>query len=131
MIASLILCVPTIWEVFNDRKGDFNKSFDVLFRIVTMLLASWTVSENFGFNFFASLNLSLAIFFLFFDYVIAYVLIRNGTLEPPKGVKYHWFTYQAKSGVIDNLKFWKSLKPAIKLGIRIAYFTGALWVFLR
>lgn len=74
--------------------------------------------------------MSVAIHFLFFDYSIQYILIKNGTLEPPRGVKYHWFTYQAKAGVIDNIGLWRNMNPWVKLCIRVGYFTMALMLFL-
>lgn len=122
--------IALILEVINDRDGDLNKGADVFVRLFFFAFEAWAVHFIFDKPAWAAFLLSTAIFFLFFDYVIAYVLIRNGTLEPPRGVKYHWFSYVAKEGVIDNLKFWKSLKPGIKLGIRIAYFVLSLVLFL-
>ena len=82
-----------------------------------------------GFNFWASLALSIAIHFAFFDYIIAYILIKNGTIEPPKGVEYHWFTYTGKSGVVDNIRLWREMDPWTKLMARLSLLTVAMLTF--
>lgn len=114
--------IATIWEVWNDRYGDSNKSADIWARTFLLWIEAVILHLLTDANIFVCFNLSISVFFLTFDYVINYVLIKNGTIEPPRGVKYHWFTHVGKSGVIDNLKFWKEMNPYVKLGIRVAYF---------
>lgn len=121
--------IATFWEVWNDRLGDLNKTADVWIRCLLFLVEAVVLHLLTNKNIFICLNLSIAFFFLTFDYMINYVLIRNGTLEPPRGVKYHWWTYQAKKGVIDNLSFWKNLNPYVKLLIRVTYFLGSLVLY--
>lgn len=129
ILAFIILIIPTALELYNDRNGDTDKSFDVVLRVLLMLGAA-AGCLALHFSFWLSLNLSVAIFFAFFDYIIAYILIKNGTLEPPRGVKYHWYSYTAKDGIVDNFKFWRKMKPGWKLTIRLAYFTASLLIFL-
>lgn len=122
IISFACLCVPTEWELFDDKSGDKNKSADVIYRLVLMAGAATAAHYISDENWLTAFNLSLAIFFLCFDYLITAILIHNGTLEPPRGVRYHWFDYTAKKGVIDNISFWKNLNPYVKLLIRVAYF---------
>ena len=129
LLAIIILVLPTAWELFNDRAGDLNKAEDVFVRAGLMLGAA-AGCYMLGFNFWLSLNLTVAIYFAFFDYIISYILIKNGTLEPPRGVRYHWYSYTAKAGLVDNFKFWRNMKPGWKLTIRLAYFAASLLIFL-
>jgi len=69
-------------------------------------------------------------FFAFFDYLIGYVLIKNGTLEPPRGVTYHWFTYEAKKGVFDNLKTWRKIGPWGRFLVKSLVLIGATILFI-
>lgn len=128
-ILFLAMALPTVWELWNDRRGDLNKFEDGIWRVTIAAVASIIVKHS-ALGFLAAFNLSMAIHFMFFDYIIAYILIKNGTLEPPRGVKYHWFSYTAKSGVIDNLKFWRNMNPWLKLGIRVAYFIISITLFI-
>ena len=122
--------IATLWEVWNDAKGDIDKAFDVFIRVLLFtaegVLVHWISHKPL----IDCIILSFAIFFLCFDYLISYVLIKNGTLEPPRGVTYHWFSYTAKVGVIDNIPFWKQLNPWIKFGIRLIVFIGAIIIFV-
>ena len=114
--------IATIWEVYNDRKGDFNKLFDVALRIGLISLEASLLVLLFHKPYIDCFLVSTSIFFLTFDYVVAYVLIKNGTLEPPRNVTYHWFAYTAKAGVFDNLKFWRNLNPYVKLAVKVSFF---------
>ena len=122
--------IALIWEVWNDAAGDTDKKRDVYLRAILLVLEGVTLFAIFGWPIPLAWILSTSIHFLLFDYIIAYVLIKNGTLEPPRGVTYHWFTYTAKSGVVDNLKFWKNLNPWLKLLIRVGYFGLALTLII-
>lgn len=118
--------IATLIELFNDKDGDFNKGADMFVRLFFFAFEAWMIHFIFDKPVWAAFMLSTAIFFLTFDYLISYILIKNGTLEPPRGVTYHWFTYQAKAGVIDNIGLWRNMNPWVKLCIRVGYFTMAL-----
>lgn len=126
---SKYIMIATIWEVWNDRLGDLNKTADIQVRFLLLLIEAVLLYLLTDKNIFICINLSIAFFFLTFDYAINYILIKNGTLELPRGVKYHWFDYSGKKGVIDNLKFWKNLNPYVKLLIRVTYFVGSLVLY--
>lgn len=122
--------IATIWEVYNDRRGDKNKGFDVLIRMILFTLEAYILHLIFDKSVLVSLVIPFAVFFLTFDYVIAYVLIKNGTVEPPRGEKYHWFSYKSKSGVIDSLLIWGVMNPWLKLGVRLVVFIAAVLIFV-
>lgn len=122
--------IATLFELYGDRHGDFNKQGDLIWRVVLILaeagLLAWLLHKPFV----DSILLSSAIFFLVFDYLIAYVLIKNGTLEPPRGITYYWFDYIAKVGPFDNFKYWKALKPRTKLFVRVVVLIGAVIIYI-
>lgn len=134
-LALLVLAVST-WERFDDRKGDLNKREDVFYRGALMFLVAnintllnASLCEDYRRILFflgISLNLALASFFLIFDYWITYTLLKNGTIEAPKGERLHWFTYRLGGG----LKFWKNASPRTRLIIRASYFLASLIVYI-
>lgn len=123
--------IAVIWEVYNDRHGDLNKGSDVLIRVLLFAIEAGLLVLLFHKDVWICFVLSSATHFAFFDYAIAYTLIKNGTLEPPRGITYHWFTYTAKAGVVDNLKFWREMNPYLKLAVRLIYLTLSLIIFLQ
>lgn len=122
IVAFILLFTPTSWELSNDKNGDINKKHDVYIRIILMLAFSFSPRHFEWAKFLISFNMSAAIFFLFFDYLISYILIHNGTIELPRGSKYTWFNYTAKSGFVDRVPWWSKLNPYVKLLIRVVYF---------
>ena len=119
--------IATIWEVWNDRHGDTNKSEDVVLRCIWFIVEAATLRLFTHKPFFTCLLLSSAVFFLLFDYLVCYFLIRNKVIEVPGA---HWFSYMGKSGVVDNLKFWRDMNPWLKLLVRMGYFGLALTLIL-
>jgi hypothetical protein len=127
----MILFGPYIWESMNDDKGDFNARFDIWLRgLLMVLVATLNVAMNeLTITFFLrSLNMSLAIFFLLFDYTIAFLLIKNKIVEV-KGA--FWFTYLSKVKQVDKLKAWAGLDAITRLMIRLAYFTLSLLIYFK
>lgn len=122
--------IATLWEVWEDRHGDLYKSQDVIIRIALLLAEAIALHFIFIKPLIDSLFLSIAVFFMFFDYLIAMVLIKNGVVEPRRGTTYTWWTYTAKSGVFDNLKLWKDAKPWTKFFIKLGALIAAVIIFL-
>ena len=116
IIAFIILFAPTAWEYRDDRKGDFNKKKDVIFRsciaAVTVLINFWLTDRMI----LKSAFMCFAMFFLVFDYWIASVFAPQGK----------WFSYMGEKGWFDNIGFWKGLNPWVRFLIRLAVFAGAL-----
>jgi hypothetical protein len=122
--------IATIWEVWNDRHGDLNKLNDLIARVALIIIEALTISLIFHKPGITCLLISTAVFFMFFDYAITYVLIKNGIIEPRIGGGYSWFTYTAKKGLFDTMEWWK-FSPWIRLGIKLAYFTISLILFIK
>ena len=122
--------IALLWEVWNDRHGDLNKAKDVPIRGLLIIIEAALLNYFFHKPIITSLLLSTAIFFLLFDYLVTYVLIRNKVIEPRIGGSYSWFTYTGKKGLFDTMNWWK-FSPWIRLGIKLAYFFVALVLFIK
>jgi hypothetical protein len=122
--------IATIWEVWNDKEGDLNKSADVAIRIGLISLEASLLVLLLHKPYIDCFLVSTSIFFLLFDYVVAYVLIKNGTLEPPRGTKYHWFRYTAKAGLFDKFSIWRRANPWMKFFIKLLCLAVALIVYI-
>lgn len=121
---ALILCfLPTVWEIWDDRKGETkkDKERDVVVAIVlyigVMLVAWWLGTPPVK-----SISMMLGARVMFFDYVIHYILIRRGVIHG------HWFTYVGKTSTFD--KRIAKVNPWIKLLVRVVVFAAALVYFL-
>jgi hypothetical protein len=119
--------IAMLFEVYQDRHGDLNKSADVAWRVFLIVIEALIVTTITHKPLIYSLLLSSAVFFLFFDYVVTYVLIQNKVIEVPGA---NWFSYTGKKGWFDNLGWWKS-NAWIRLGIKLAYFTISLILFIK
>jgi hypothetical protein len=129
IIAILCKLVPTGWELINDRKGDFNKVQDIFVRYGLGILAGvinffWITGKPV----FDSLLLSMGIHFAIFDYAIAYWLIRTGKIEPPRGVKYHWFDYLGNENPFDSL--WNRWNKWVRFSIRVVVLAAAIVIYI-
>lgn len=114
----LILFFPLVFELIDDKMGDMNKAFDVYMRIVLGLLVAlvpWIFDDR---SYLASFAVSMGLHFFAFDYLISAILLRNGTIEPPRGVKYHWFSYLG-NGFVDRVKWWREIGEWWRFGIRL------------
>lgn len=124
----LMLLIPTLWELYEDRKGDFNKTRDVVVRYALAILVGiihffWVTGKPV----FDTVFLSMGINFLIFDYAIAYILIKSGKIEAPRGISYHWFFYLSHSP-FDSL--WYKWHPWVRFAVRVAVFGAALAIYI-
>ena len=127
IISILFLFVPCIWECWNDRNGDLNKRIDLFYRGCLALCAGILCHFFINVPFYKGAELSLAIHFLLFDYMIAYILIKRQVVEVAGT---GWFEYLGYKGVVDNIRSWRGLAPAQRAAIRIVVFTASLLWFL-
>lgn len=121
----IALILPTLWEVYDDRHGENKKGkvkdlVTVAVLYVVIALAFWWLFETHPLK---SLALMLGIRILIFDYLVQYVLIKNGVISG------HWFFYQGKTAKWDRVL--KYLNPWIVLGLRVLFFAGTLFVYYR
>jgi hypothetical protein len=128
LLVLIFFIIPVIVEVISDANGDYNKKIDVLFRMVFIIGISLIIHFLGYANFFAAVNVGVAIHFLLFDYIVTAVLIKNKVIEAPGA---HWFSYMGKSSKIDNIKWWRETSPWIRLHIRLAYFLLSLVLYFK
>ena len=120
IIALILLTVPTVWELWDDRNGDFNKKIDVWIRgalIVVFSMFAFLISLR---NIVGCMALSAGIHFMFFDYGIAYIL----------GHVKDWFSYLGEKGFVDNISFWKGMKPKYRFVVRLVVFVFSIMLYL-
>lgn len=132
---ALLIVGAAAWERYNDRNGDLNKQEDIYYRSALCILAAlintllnnpfcddWRRTIAF---LILSLNVSVAGFFLIFDYWINYTLIKRGVIETSGA---HWFSY-LRSGGFDAWQPWRNLSPKTRFIIRASYFVLALTAY--
>ena len=98
----LLLILPTVWELINDRKGDAHPNNDWMYRGLLMLLASGAVAiihpEK---NFIQCFLLSFGVFAFFFTYLVNIVHLCYGVTEDRK-----WWNHLSKNAFPDNIQMW-------------------------
>lgn len=123
--------IATLFETWNDRHGDLNKRADLVWRVILILaeagLLAWVLHKPF----IDSILLSSAIFFMTFDYLVAYVLIKNKVVEPRRGTTYTWWTYTAKKGFFDNIGLWRRLSPWVKFFVKLICLAISLYILSK
>lgn len=119
IIAFLVLLLPIVWEVRDDRHGDPDKTKDVIIRatmMVTIGLLAALLRGDYKHPF-DEMFMSFALFFLLFDYAMAVVL------KKPLG-------YLGTTSKMDRFKLWVKIGPMGRFAVRLAVFAGALiWYF--
>lgn len=125
LLAFILLFSPLVWELITDANGDYDKKADVLIRGVIAALASILAYVLTDRNILAAFNLSVALHFMFFDYMIAIVLYNNGVIHDAR-----WFSKLGKSGVIDRLTFWVKAGKWGRFLIRFCYLAIALFLYI-
>jgi hypothetical protein len=123
-ISILSLFAPLVWESFDDSKGDHNKAQDVFLRCMIGLVAALVNFFLIGKPILDSFILSMAIHFMFFDYLINIILYKNDVIDYA-----NWFSHTGKKGVIDNVPFWKNMNPWTKLYVRVGVLIAAIVIY--
>lgn len=96
IIAVLLLCVPLIWELIDDKKGDIHPNNDWIIRGGLMLIASGLTLLFVDRGFFQALSFSFGIFSLFFPYL--YNIFNK---------KKPWWNYLNNTAFPDNWEIWR------------------------
>lgn len=119
----ILLTLPLLWHLWNDRNGDApsDKTMDIF--IVSLIAVAAAVI-----GFFLSdqaiidgLILAWAIHFFAFDYAINYVLYRRGVIENSD-----WFGYLGKSYTDDVLRQWS---PWTRFWIKLVQLIVAIVIY--
>lgn len=115
VLAILLLCIPTVWELCDDHKGDSNHAFDVFVRCGLVVLVSifpWYI----GHGYIASIFMAGGIFTISFDYLENAINLRRKD----------WFSYLGTTSVMDKIKPWLEMSPWYRFYLRLTIFTGSL-----
>lgn len=137
IICFLLLLLPLIWELYNDRNGDAHttrgllkrynipsKKIDVIVRGGLDITIAFIVNKITNIPFVVCLGVTISNHIMFFDYLIAYILIKKGI------IKGHWYSYMG-SGEIDSNTIWKNINPHIKLVIRLIIFLTFTYLYFK
>jgi len=116
--------LAAILESYNDRLGETKKdkiADGVYLAIATscLCLLVWILDRT---NPLKVIPLVLAVRVLVFDYLVTYLLIRNGVIVG------NWFSYTGKTSKWDKLI--SRVNPFVRLGLGVAVFALSLWWFL-
>lgn len=125
LLAFILLLSPLVWELITDARGDFDKRADLLVRGVIAAISAtlaYVLTER---NILAAFNLSVALHFMLFDYLVAIILYNNGIINDTR-----WFSKLGKSGVIDRLLFWVKAGKWGRFFIRFCYLAIALFLYI-
>lgn len=133
LFAILPLFYPAIWEVRNDRHGDFDKALDVVKRVALFIAAALLnyLLREFHFMHIDRVGpillgmiqpaiLSFGLFFFIFDYWIAFRL----------GHYKDFFSYLGKKGTIDNIAWWRGMKPGWRFVVRLIVLHFTILIYL-
>ena len=114
----ILLCIPLIWELVDDKKGDIHPNNDWLIRGGLMLLSSAIASYFTHRGFVQSLFLSFAIFSLFFPYL--YNIFNK---------KKPWYNYLSKTAILDKWEYWSGIPWFARMFILLIVFGTAFTVY--
>lgn len=123
----MFILTPTIWELCNDARGDENKKWDVVIRVLLAILGAQADNTVFNAPLYSGVALSLAFHFLVFDYLIVLLLIRFKILD--KSID--WFSYLGRKSKLDRWYWWRSMDPRDRLIIRLSIFFLTLITYLH
>jgi hypothetical protein len=120
VIAVSFLFIPLGWELLNDRVEETNHKLDVFIRgglFIVCAVTPWL----YGHSYFASFFLSIAIFFMFFDYLINIIMLRRSD----------WYSFLGTTSEVDKVKFWKDMHPDHRFITRASLFVVCIvWYVL-
>lgn len=125
LIWIILAAVPSIVEAWLDRHGEgrSDKIRDTIALVVVALVLSILFQFLLNVLWLKSIALLLAWRILLFDYLVSYLLIRNGVIVG------HWFTYNGQTSWFDRLV--SRVNPVVRLLIRVILFGVAVWFFVH
>lgn len=115
VLAMVLLCIPTAWELWEDRDGDVNKKLDVFVRCI-LVAASAVYPWYIGHGYIASVFMAGGIFAMVFDYLENKINLKRKD----------WFSFLGTTSEQDKIKWWRNMKPLNRFYIRAAIFGGCL-----
>ena len=124
MIYFLLCCIPTAVNLVAHKDGrkKEDKIRDKLIIIIISSALALGVRWLFGYELSRSLLLMLGIYFLTFDYLIVWLLRKNGVIIKDAKI----FSYTGKSTYWYDQMVSK-IHPVLRLVIRLAVFAVIVW----
>lgn len=118
-----LFALPSVYEAWTDREGETRsqKVKDALILIAVGLLMTVLAWLFLHVQILKSIALLLAWRLLIFDYLVSYLLIRNGVIVG------HWFSYNGKTAWFDRLV--SRVNPVVRLAVRVIVFLAAIFFF--
>ncbi len=135
LISFVIQFTAIFWENNDDKgeKGDTNKTGDVYIRAAIMACTAILgyVIRSMNFLHFGSLAqvaigigkvylLAIGLFVLMFDYILNINRDRRD-----------WFEYLGEKGTIDNIKWWRNMRPEWRLVVRASFCLITLIIYFN
>lgn len=123
LVLFLILSIPTIYEIWNEKKGEPLKMkwLSMFVRVVIAIGSTWVAAvfknDNLLLDLIKCGIMAFAIFFLTFDYVINIILGRKP-----------WFSYLSKSP-LDKL--FGKVNWKVRMAIRLIVFITAIIIWIN
>jgi Mn2+/Fe2+ NRAMP family transporter len=130
IVAPLILSIPFIVAMWNDRNGDKHPNFDWILEVTLMIvvayLVQWKVVPEK--KMYQTLILSGAIFFSLFPFAVNYMLIFiTKKIELKKDVK--WYNHFSKDAIPDRWPFWNELHVIQRILVLVVVLALAIWLY--
>lgn len=120
VIAIGLLCIPTAWELWDDRDGDPNKKLDVFVRCI-LVAGSAVYPWYIGHGYWASVFMAGGIFTMVFDYLENKINLKRKD----------WFSFLGTTSEQDKIKWWRNMKPKYRFGLRLGVFLITLFFYIR
>jgi hypothetical protein len=129
--AVVILFIPTVWELWNDRNGEDarGKRMDWIARFLIAFLSAYiselirTFELPIVGNLLAAMIMIVAIHLLLFDYAVVIIMKKRSVLHPQTDA----FSYLGETA--NYPKWWIKAGQWGRFAIRVAVFTAALIIY--
>lgn len=113
LIYIILLSLPTLYAVYEDRNGDKHPNHDWTYILVIMVICSTVVAltddrTTYWLSFVRAFLMSFSIYVLLFNWLINYVLWKRGVVELRKGVK--WYNHFNKTSWPDRWMVWNTAR---------------------
>lgn len=128
-ITILLLSVPLLCELYDDRLGEQHPSNDWQYRPLLMLITGFfsaILLPKLGFwiDFLRGVVLSLGIFTLFFPYLINIILVHNRIITNRR-----WWDHLSGKAWPDRLQIWAETHWLIRMFVLMLIFSACCVVF--
>jgi hypothetical protein len=129
IIALILLSLPLIIELYDDRNGEKHPSKDWFYRSFIAVVAAIAVASvwpklGFWIDFLRGLVLSFGIFALFFPYLMNIILYRNGVIT-----NHRWWSHLSTKAALDSWRLWGNSPWYVRLFILLLTFFAACLVY--